>query len=375
MRTHVRDLVTVGASVQKKTVTSRSRQTAVAMILVSSIGLTACSGDNETPPPTTPTVTADATVDPNKTAVPEPVLPTTWPLTGVEAEVADRPAVAVKIENTAAARPQSGLEAADVVWETIVEFEVSRFIAIFHSQTPDEIGPVRSARPMDIAIVEPLDGLFAFSGAQRRMITRLGRSDAIHLVSNDAGQGGMYRVGNRAAPHNVYASAESFLKEAPEGATVPAEQFAFAGSVDQATAVTAGKDTTSVSLQMSAAARPSWTWSADHDAWLRFENGAKHSSAAGKQLKATNVVIIEAKQIDSGMDAQGGAMVPDYDIAGERGTALVATGGKTIEARWAKGGSAKPMRLETVDGEPLTLAPGNTWVELVPEQSGSYSLD
>lgn len=361
---------------QKKTATARSRQAAVAMILASVLTLTACTGDEEvTPAPTTPTVTTDATVEPDKTAVPEPVLPTTWPLTGVEAEVADRPAVAVKIENTSSARPQSGLEDADVVWETIVEFEVSRFIAVFHSKTPDEIGPVRSARPMDIAIVEPLDGLFAFSGAQRRMVTRLGRSDAIQLISNDAGDGGMYRVRTRAAPHNVYASVDTFLKEAKDGLGAPVEQFAFARSLDEATAVTDGAETGSVSLRMSAAARPSWSWSADHDAWLRFENGAKHSSAAGKQLKATNVVVIEAKQVDSGMDAQGGAMVPDYKLAGERGKALVATGGKTIEARWAKGGSAKPMRLETVDGEPLTLAPGNTWVELVPSQSGSYSVD
>lgn len=360
---------------QKKTATARSRQAAVATILASVLALTACTGDEPTPAPTTPTVTTDATVDPDKSAVPEPVLPTTWPLTGVEAEVADRPAVAVKIENTSAARPQSGLEDADVVWETIVEFEVSRFIAVFHSQAPKEIGPIRSARPMDIAIVEPLDGLFAFSGAQRRMVTRLGRSEHLQMISNDAGDGGMYRVGTRAAPHNVYASVTTFLKEAKKGLTAPAEQFGFASSVDEATAVADGTKARSISLRLSAASRPSWTWSADHKAWLRFENGAKHSAASGKQLNATNVVVIEAKQVDSGMDAQGGAMVPDYKLAGERGKALVATGGKTIEARWVKGGSAKPMRLETLDGEELTLAPGNTWVELVPAQSGSYSVD
>ena len=361
---------------QNKTVAARSRHAAVAMILAASLGLTACSDEPETPAPPTPTVTTDATVDPDKNAVPEPVLPTTWPLTGVETDkVADRPAVAVKVENTSAARPQSGLEHADVVWETIVEFEVSRFIAVFHSKSPDEVGPIRSARPMDVAIIEPLDGMLAFSGAQRRMLTRLGRSEAIELISNDAGQGGMYRVSSRQAPHNVYASVDTFFKQAKDGMAAPAEQFGFARSADEATAVVDGKATSSVALRMSAAARPSWTWSADHDAWLRFENGAKHSSAAGRQLSATNVVVIEARQIDSGMDAQGGTMVPDYKLAGEKGKALVATGGKTIEARWIKGGSAKPMRLQTMDGEDLTLAPGNTWVELVPSQSGSYSVD
>lgn len=360
---------------QNKTVAARSRHAAVAMILAAALGLTACS-DSEAPAPPTPTITTDATVDPNKSAVPEPVLPTTWPLTGIESDkVSDRPAVAVKIENTPAARPQSGLEDADVVWETIVEYEVSRFIAVFHSKSPDEVGPIRSARPMDIAIIEPLDGLLAFSGAQSRMLTRLGRSDSIQLISNDAGQGGMYRVSSRRAPHNVYASGDAFFKEAKDGMAAPAEQFGFARSLDEATAVVDGKATSSVALRLSSAARPSWTWSDDHDAWLRFENGAKHSSAAGKQLRATNVVVVEAKQVDSGLNAQGGTMVPDYELAGEKGKALVATGGKTIEARWSKASRTKPLVLETVDGEELTLAPGNTWVELVPRQSGSYSVD
>ena len=79
---------------------------------------------------------------------------------------ARRPALAVKIENSVDARPQSGLNAADVVWEEVVEGGITRFVAVYHSTLPPEIGPIRSVRPMDAAIAGPLHGLFAFSGGQ-----------------------------------------------------------------------------------------------------------------------------------------------------------------------------------------------------------------
>src|SRR5690606_521307 len=85
-----------------------------------------------------------------KTAAPDAVVPLTWPLTGVStAEVADRPAMNVKIENSAAARPQTGLGSADVVWEEMVEGGITRLVAVFHSQVPETLGPIRSLRPMD----------------------------------------------------------------------------------------------------------------------------------------------------------------------------------------------------------------------------------
>ena len=91
-----------------------------------------------------------------------------WPLTGVAVEAPpQRPALAVKVENSVAARPQSGLNAADVVWEEVVEGGITRFVAVYHSNLPPDIGPIRSVRPMDAAIAGPLHGLFAFSGGGR----------------------------------------------------------------------------------------------------------------------------------------------------------------------------------------------------------------
>src|SRR3712207_2257043 len=104
------------------------------------------------------------------TAAPVPPPAVLWPLTGVESEEdadVDRPALAVKIENSVQARPQTGLGDADVVWEEVVEGGIARYVAVYHSSFPEQVGPVRSVRPMDAAIAAPLRGLFGRSEERR----------------------------------------------------------------------------------------------------------------------------------------------------------------------------------------------------------------
>ena len=344
--------------------------------LVATLGLAACSKSDPQPSPPTPTVTVDASVDPNKTDAPTPEGPIVYPLTGVKVdEVPNRPAIAVKVENTAAARPQSGLEDADVVWETVVEFEVSRFIAVYQSKTPEAVGPVRSARPIDLQAISGLNPLFVFSGAQKRMVIRIGRVPEIQPISHDAGAAGLSRVSTRRAPHNVYADLSTIWKAADASHSAPPRgDLKFALEAGEATAVVAGKDASGISINLSAAARPAWAWDDASSTWLRSEGTAKAMSAAGKQLAATNVVLIETKQIDSKLDAQGGAMVPDQKFKGE-GKALVATGGKVVEATWKKAGVTDPLELVDAKGEPILLAPGNTWIEMLNQGKSTYTVD
>src|SRR5438309_8082921 len=96
----------------------------------------------------------------------------TWPLSGVASgPVTARPALAVKIENSIDARPQTGLNSADLVYEEVVEGGITRFCAVFQSTVPPQVGPVRSVRPMDASIAGPLHGILAFSGGVRPYIT------------------------------------------------------------------------------------------------------------------------------------------------------------------------------------------------------------
>lgn len=334
------------------------------------LALAAC-GAPEAVAPAPETVTVSPTIAPAKGAAPAPVVPPTWPLTGLPGEPAARPALAVKVENTAVARPQSGLEQADVVWETIVEFDVSRLIAVFHSQVPDEVGPIRSVRPMDPPVTAPLRGLLAFSGGQAGILDLVAAS-GVQTLSHDAGVEGMYRVRGRSAPHNVYGSPQTFWGLADAGHQAPpAEQFEFARSPDRAAAVVAGTPASTLAFRLSAASSPTWTW--DGTSWLRSEGSTPATAASGARLAATNVVSIVADHPATGFGAQGGAAVPTYTLVGS-GDAAVASGGKVVQARWQKDADDQPMRLFLPDGSPARLAPGTTWVELVPAGSGSLTV-
>jgi len=331
--------------------------------------LAACSGAPTVPVPRTVT----PTVTPDKSAPPTPQVAPTWPLTGVAGEPVQRPALAVKIENTAQARPQSGLEQADVVWETIVEFQVSRFVAVFHSQEPQEVGPVRSVRPMDPLIIAPLHGLLAYSGGQQGILDLVAAS-GVQLFSHDAGADGLYRVSRRAAPHNVYGSPATFWADADaDHQASPPQQFAFAREAERATAVRTGTAATTLSFRLSSASSPSWAWDASSGTWLRSEGSTPAMAASGARLSAVNVVSVTAPHPDTTFHAQGGNRVPTYELVGS-GDAVIATGGKTVQVRWQKDAEDAPLQLFTADGSPATLAPGNTWVELVPAGSGSLTV-
>lgn len=343
----------------------------VAAIGLGALALAGCTSPSPAPEPSAETITPTVVVD--KSAPPEPVVPVEWPLTGLEGDVVARPAVAVKIENTAQARPQTGLEGADVVWEEIVEFGVSRFVAVYHSTLPEEIGPIRSVRPADASIASPLRGLLAFSGGQAGILDLMATTP-LQLLSHDAGHDGFYRVSRRAAPHNVYGSLEDFLAQAnADHSAPPVEQFAFARRLGAATAAVLGAPSSSISLQLAPGVVPSWTWDEASARWLRSEGSQPAVSASGERLSATNVVVIAVTSFDSGFDAQGGAPVPDLALVGS-GAGTLATGGRTVAVTWSKADRDSPLVLATADGAVATLAPGNTWVELVPLPGGTYSV-
>ncbi|NTW39733.1 MAG: DUF3048 domain-containing protein [Cellulomonadaceae bacterium] len=343
----------------------------VGLAAVALAGAAACSAE----PPVAPApVTVTPTVEPSRATPPEPVVPVVWPLTGVQTDaVAARPAVAVKVENTHVARPQTGLDQADVVWEEIVEFEVSRFVAVFQSQVPDEVGPIRSVRPMDPPITAPLHGLLVYSGGQPGILA-LVQASGVQSISHDAGADGLYRISSRAAPHNVYGKVQTFLEQADaDHSAAPQRQFAIALRAETASAVVAGTPATTLNFTLSSASNPVWTWDAASGTWLRSEGATPATVAGGARISAVNVVSITAAHPGTGFGAQNGAIVPTYTLSGE-GPATIATGGKTIAATWRKASDSDPMRLFGPDGSELTLAPGNTWVELVPQNTGSLTV-
>ena len=333
-------------------------------------GLVACSGDTETPAAAgTPTPAATSTTPP-----PPPPAPVLWPLTGLESgAVAAHPALAVKIENSIDARPQTGVNAADVVWEEVVEGGITRFVAVYHSTLPTEIGPVRSVRPMDPAIAAPLHGLFAFSGGQRPYVAAVGDA-GLQVLSSDAGSAGFYRINSRKAPHNMYASPATLLGQADAAhQAAPSPQFAFATAGSQPSVMAAGTPAATVGLTLSGMSHPQWTWSAPDTRWVRAEGAKPAVEADGTPMRAANVVVLRVDVIATAGRDPAGNPVPETLPQG-RGEALVASAGRTMPATWVKNAVADPLVLLGADGNPVALTPGNTWIELVPNGGGAVTV-
>ena len=344
-----------------RTLTRRLGRTAAALATIGALALTTGCGPEESRAAAAPS---------EPTAPPAPVL-VPWPLTGVEVEaVPARPALAVKIENSVAARPQSGLNAADVVWEQVVEGGITRFVAVFHSTLPPDIGPIRSVRPMDAAIAGPLKGLFAFSGGQPGYVNAIAATGA-QVLSQGSGAGGYFRLDSRDAPHNVYANPADFLAQADPGHQAsPVGEFGFATAGRQPTALVSGVPAAAVDLKLSPSSYPNWTWSQPDNGWLRAEGQTPATVADGARVRAANVVVLRVDVANTGARDAAGNPVPETKMVGG-GEALIASGGSTIAATWSKASPTDPVVLALPDGGPVELAPGNTWVELVPNSGGS----
>ncbi|PYF99575.1 Protein of unknown function [Georgenia satyanarayanai] len=339
------------------------RHRRLAALTLAALALTGCA--SSAPRETVTPSPAPTTVAPTAEAVP------TWPLTGVPGEDAEeRPAVAVKVENTAMARPQTGLEEADVVWEEMVEGGITRFNAVFHSRLPEVVGPIRSVRPMDAGIVAPLGGPQVISGGQPLFLGSV-QEAGVQLISHDAGHAGFFRSADRRAPHNLYGRLPELLTQA-EAAEPPPEQFSFAADGEEATAVLEGEPATALRLSFPQTS-PGWTWDGGADRWLRDEAGEPATSVAGDVLGAENVVVMRVEVVASEGRDQSGDAVPETVMTGT-GEALVASGGRVVPATWSKAALGEPVTLTTAAGDDVALAPGTTWVELVPVDRGGVDV-
>ncbi len=274
------------------------------------------------------------------------------PLTGLPGDVANRPAAVVKIDNGSSARPQTGLNAADIVIEEEVEGGITRFAAIFHS-TPSIVGPIRSGRTTDIGIINGLGSpLLLYSGANDV-------TDALLLAqasvqNRSAGRSsGYWRSSSRRAPSNLYSDTAPHWASSSGGPPPP--QFAYRAEGSPV----GGSEVSGFSVGFRSKA--GWTW--DGSAWLRSQGGRSHMTASGRRVSAANVVVVEAAEVSTGMVDSSGSPVPEFVFVGT-GRATVFTAGKRIDGIWTRPTLRSVATLTTGDGSVIELTPGRTWIEL-----------
>lgn len=319
------------------------------------------TADTITRPTSTPTPAAVVVPDRTAEPAPPPAPESVAPLTGVavaDAGVLDRPALAVKVENTAAARPQTGLDSADVVIEEVVEGGITRFIAIFHSQVPATVGNIRSARTVDVDVLTPFGPILAYSGAAAPIQAQIDASPlATH--THDGGDAGMHTTSTRPRPHNVYLDTAAALAVHPDHPAATSTGWTFRADPP------GGTPTTSVQVRMSGAATTGWEYDPPAGLWRRLQDGRPHTVTGDGRIGAANVVVA-AVQIRSagGADAAGTPLV-DITTTG-RGPVSVFRDGVRVDGRWERDGVEEHFRFVHDSGDPIPLKPGPTWLHLAP---------
>jgi hypothetical protein len=342
------------------------RLTAILGVALSVLLLGACAPDPDeaSSASSAPSPSASASDAPAPTPTPEAPAMAIQPLRGTQVppETIAGPALAAKIDNHVAARPQVGLDHTDIVFEELVEGGLTRYVAVWFSDVPAEIGPVRSIRPMDPDIVSPFAGIIAYSGGQQRFVDMMQNTPVHNAIHGGSDDRFMYRTRSKAAPHNVIVKAQE-LRAAYADVAAPVQQFAFSQRPQSASAAAYGAAANGFDLFFSAKESRTWRWDAGSARFVRSQNGAADMDSAGGQLGATNVVVMSVS-----IDWAYGD-IPKTVMVGT-GPAWVATGGKVLQVTWTKASREAPIQLTNQYGTPVYLAPGNTWVELVPDARG-----
>ena len=292
---------------------------------------------------------------------PLPALGGVAALTGLPADatVTAQPILAVKIDNYGQARPQWALDQADAVIEENVE-GVSRFLALFHSQLPDIVGPVRSARTADLDILSAMNRpAFAYSGANDGVNDwiRAAAGSGV-LVDLSAQHSGCYsRSPDRPGPHNLLLDPNCAVSRSPSaGPAQPLWTISSTWTVPTGPAVHAD---TSFTLEMDGV-HVGWVWDSATGKYLRSQDGQPHLAIDGAQISADNVVQIGTTYIPSPVDARS----PNAITVGT-GNAVLHRNGIAVPVVWTRATAYDPYTFtEAATGALVPLDIGNTFLEL-----------
>ncbi len=289
------------------------------------------------------------------------------PLTGQRArkgKVPRRPAIGIKIGNDPAARPQTGLLDADIVYEEMAEGGITRYLAVFQCHDAPVLGPVRSVRWDDWHVLASYGHpILAYSGG----ITAWEQIAAgIKWLYNADGSfypmaNVYYRTSDRSPPENYYTSTKALWALDPSNHTPPQPQFRYRPRPSTAAQPASGVTIVGYSEGQNV----SWTWNAKAKAWERYQGGQADDDSSGTQLHATNVVI-QIVRIYPEPYAESGSVLGVESFTKGTGVAYVLRNGKVEKGIWTTPAYGDVMQLHFANGNIMALDPGNTWVEEVP---------
>jgi hypothetical protein len=341
----------------------------VPLSLVALAGLTiaACSSSPSSsakkkshPPVTAPSLSADRC----------PLTDLPAPATGVP----NRPALGVKIGNEPlGARPQSGLNEADVVFDTPAEGFIMRYIAVYQCNPATSIGPTRSLRFVDWHLMrEFIHPILAFAGGINPDVNEaqsLGWLTAANLL--EGAQAAGTRISSRSAPDNLYTSTSALYSLYPKDVGAPKPIFSYSSKIP-ATASPAS----TLSIDFSSGTDVVWKWDPSTSLWLHTYSGSQDVDAATSEPVSAANIIVEVVHYSIGpyLESPGGSGDIESQTVGS-GAGWVLRNGKAIKVTWHRTNLIDPTTFTDSNNSNVSLTPGRTWVEIVTNsQAGSIKV-
>lgn len=330
----------------------------IAASVVALLLVTGCSKNDKTDSEKEDEVVDEAVTDE------EAVLPYQFPLTGIGTkEEAKGRSVAVMINNHHQARPQSGLGQADVVYELLAEGDVTRFLAIYQSEKPEKIGPIRSARDYYMELAKGYDSVYIAHGysPDAKALIDKGYIDNLNGMNYDGTL--FHRASDRKAPHNSYTSFEDILKGA-EQRNYPMDEapsslpFLKTNEVEVINGENA--DSAMITYFSNSIFNSIYEYDEGLEKYKRYSDG-ELTTDSGEPVLLDNIFIVETEH-------------KVIDNAGRRSINLTSGGrgyllqkGKWKEVDWE---NVDGKILPVLDGKKAGLVPGRTWINVIPSNPG-----
>lgn len=271
------------------------------------------------------------------------------------------------IENSPAARPQSGLNEAGVIYEAIAEGGITRFMAIFQEAKPNYIGPVRSVRLTFAELAKPYQCSIAHVGGSDNALRLIRNNSAFRDIDQFFNDKAYWRIRGRAAPHNVY-TRFSMLDELNFNKGYRTSDFnGFARVKADTTAEPTEKKANKITIDMTSGTySPVYEYNPNTNKYLRsYVQGGAHFSINEDGTRIQNEPDAVVAMKVSAVSRTGEAQYADYTTTGT-GDAAIFQNGDVIEARWERNGTDAKLRFIDISGNDIQLNRGQTWITLYP---------
>ncbi|MFT9497141.1 DUF3048 domain-containing protein [Anaerosolibacter sp.] len=284
------------------------------------------------------------------------------PISGIytEPENISRRPIAVMLDNQSKARPQAGLDQAEIVYEALAEGGITRYMAIFLMNQPESIGPVRSARPYFIEKALEYDALYVHVGGSPQAFIDLKELKVADIDAMSRDGSIFWRKNHKKAPHNMYTSTNALRKAAQNsGYKAEGDFSSFAFNIED-TDIN-GSQVSSIEIPYFKDYHPSFQYNVEDKKYDRYINGKPHLDEISQiHLQAKNIII---QKCDTEIIDSVGRL--EMTVTGT-GTGYFITNGKMTEITWEKKARKGRTKYYDENGKEIRLNPGVTWVELIP---------